>query len=349
MKEKIKVLLSLSFVLNPAVFYLFLYVNQEHIRGAGAFFIVLFLSTLFFCIFFAWIFDEVNERFRRISSRKWYDYARAESWSDVVRIITTDPLSECRRDYFSYREIRGCYPNIVFFEKDCGVCWFHYVAMAVVMVFLLVAIDGIVYSIVRGGEVTRKDSMLGLFVTASTGVVIFIYNIKLKSRAENRIVWIKELRDEISRFFGVLGLDSEGNNVYEKSIAQKDLEIIMSRQYTYSRNKRRFGAKITDIVGSRFQLMSKLELMLNPSEKVHRALLALMRLCTKVYTINLDRVVLNELGLLVCEEDGHLLVYFYNKDIMSWREISDDDLISMVFRLSQYIMKTEWEQVKFIR
>lgn len=252
--------------------------------------------------------------------------------------------------------MENVWPNIFFFKEESPHAFIKkmtvFVGLTVFVICGAFIADGIVLKVIIQNDVARKDSLFGLLFTAIASVVVFNYNIRIKSRTENRMRWIGELRSEISRILGSMGAKNNNNKIKINTIAQGNSEYFVSRQYRF-RNAKKIkpcAIEVTETVSSRFELMARLELLLNSSEKDHRALVALMRLCLDTYWLSVDRAVLWELGFRIKEYgNGKVERKFYDDKCKYPRRIDDNELISMVFRLSQFVLKREWEQVKSVK
>lgn len=196
-----------------------------------------------------------------------------------------------------------------------------------------------------------------LFITVVTQVY-------LKTRAEEKLRWLKTLEVELNRYFAFLTSEREGNFMSEKYEET-------TRCDPYSVEKKTYYV-------SRFKLTSKLELLLDPSKKEHRALVALMHHVIGVNQIQMDHVILKKLGFIRRNIEGtyksdldifdHEASCRNKKEIMTryvheyrisraskpplneteWLTADKYDLISMIFRLAQFIMGREKYNARLI-
>lgn len=140
---------------------------------------------------------------------------------------------------------------------------------------------------------------LGIFLTL-LGV---IYTGRVNTRSANRQAWISDLRNELAAIVEALPRHEPGENMASAR-----------------RAARRSRAKV--------------ELLLNPRERDHRALVAMIRHFFGYENIEIDRKVRQELGI----EDGELACQNIRKERKS-----------QLIRLINAVLKREWEQVKLVR
>ncbi len=142
------------------------------------------------------------------------------------------------------------------------------------------------------------------FITVIGAATRVTYDWRLKTRSENRQKWINEVRECLS--FIIAGMPSGGDD----SVTRKQKADVYAYQH------------------------AKLELLLNPSEKDHRALMALIR-----HIFGYDDV-------CVDNEPRKAL------DLMALNPKTPEDfrnLKSQIIRLSNAVLKREWERVKYIQ
>ena len=183
-------------------------------------------------------------------------------------------------------------------------------------------------------------------IVGIAAVISFYHRSRLQTHVKNRMDWINNIRDELSQFFEYIDKKIHG----------------AGRQ-----------------AGTKFRITSRIELFLNPSEKDHRALLTLMRLLDHPASVAVDCEVLERLCIFEITSDccrdtlmnpeRHIYVYcpvcysrlkrFFKitpvetsgancNSMIPGEEFNEQDLISMVFRLAQAILKREWERVKSV-
>jgi hypothetical protein len=155
----------------------------------------------------------------------------------------------------------------------------------------------------------NKDKMpgslflLGFGTLAATLVGIF-YQWRIKARSENRQNWIKDIREVFGFLITNLPVPNDSYATREK----KRLKYLSHH--------------------------ARLELLLNPSEKVHRALMALLRHAYDFQNVPIDKIPREKLALAeVDPQDGD-----------NFKELK-----SGIIRLANVALKREWEQVKHAR
>ena len=167
----------------------------------------------------------------------------------------------------------------------------------------------ILFLIVKYGEKLHPQDIqqigmgiggVGVFL----GFIGVIYTGRIAVRSVNRQSWINNLRDILSDLI---------HNI-PSSVADKG---------TLSRAKQYAGP-----------LIFKVELLLNPSEPDHRALIALVRHFYRIPDIGIDETARKKLGLS-------------NEELLNKEKF--DHQKSRLIRLSNAILKREWEQVKHVR
>lgn len=152
---------------------------------------------------------------------------------------------------------------------------------------------------------------LGL-VTVMVSVVAIFYNVRLKARAQNRQEWINSLRTEI----GALISESPPQH----ATGHKDNNTTLSTE----------------------KHLRMLELYLNPSEFVHRALLTLLRFMYGYFDREVDVEIREALSIEVPQCSGQANSVALG--VEQWREWR----IKAV-RLANVLLKREWEQVKHVK
>jgi len=130
------------------------------------------------------------------------------------------------------------------------------------------------------------------------------YEWRLRARSENRQKWINEIREALSSLIANIPASSDDHARREQKVK------------TY------------------LEVHGKLELLMNPSEKDHRALMALIRHIYGYDNVPIDDVPRSELGIAGLSME-------HRADRIA--------LKSHVIRLSNVVLKREWERVKRIQ
>ena len=185
-----------------------------------------------------------------------------------------------------------------------------FVSATCVLVFLvgvlLICDFGLLRTVAKGGSGFGVPAALAAL--GGTAVAVF-YNVRLTARANNRQVWINSVRRHMHVLIANCPSSQE---VDHKQAIENERELTM------------------------------LELMLNPGERVHRSLMAILRLMHRPHDPPLDAEALCELDLM--NSPGRLA--------QDKRENNNEylgDLKVKATRLEIVLLKREWEQVKHVR
>lgn len=148
-------------------------------------------------------------------------------------------------------------------------------------------------------------------ITLLVTVIVGFKSLQSKVRSENRQKWIDDLRNTVSEAIAFL--------------------------FYYRRHEEGRGREPTDEALYRFdQQLIKLELLMNPSEKDHRVLGWMLRKCYRDgESIEPDKIFLS------VEKMNFVADLNRKKDF--------ELLISYIIRLSNAILKREWERVKYLK
>ena len=148
----------------------------------------------------------------------------------------------------------------------------------------------------------------GLAALAGTAIAVF-YNVRLTARANNRQLWINSVREHLGALIGNVapqsGIDGEHPKKWETELTM-------------------------------------LELLLNPSERVHRGVVAIVRLMHGIHDHPTDRKVFVELGLATAP----------GQQVPGDRKVAQKyrrKLKIKATRLANVLLRREWDQVKHAR
>ena len=248
----------------------------------------------------------LNYRF----SRSWYNLASdgtlgEMTWSQVKLMMDFDPLKE---NALPKRKI-GVW-LLVYFLWD--------VAIAIIGIVILVLLAKATFNICCGIEsIPLGQSLLHLVVSAGLPALIvsiaaLVFQIRLQARSKNRQDWINSIRKEISALIANFpGPSASREDI--KGAAKKALPRIV-----------------------------RLELYLNPSEKVHRGFLEVVRFIYGFGEQSKDFNVRSQLDIP-------------SNRIVSSESVDSTTTIDMELwslkatRLANILLKREWEQVKHVR
>ena len=149
--------------------------------------------------------------------------------------------------------------------------------------------------------------ILGGGLSVAVGIFTIFYHGRLKARSENRQAWINSIRKEICTL--IVNFPS-----YDAGRSR-----INSANYKYR------------------YCLSRLELFLNPHERVHRGFMAIVRLMYCADDDYFDKKVLSQLG-----NNNKLLSR--PETYVEWKKLR-----SYAIRLATVLLKREWEQVKHVK
>ena len=240
------------------------------------------------------------QRYKRVYQTKWYDLSKKGpneemEWYQIRQLMERVPT----RDQYSYR----------FPLKYILIDIFGFIVLIDIFGFIvpvLILID----SSFQNWD--AKDSVAVGVLTLVVSVATIFYNVRLKSRAENRQAWINSIRTEISALIAAFPPPQASDYMINTAF----LEIQ--------------------------QNLTKLELYLNPSERVHRGLMAVIRFMYGFEGIDVDKEASDELRLPreQCPWRSQNTASARN-EWLKWKTKS--------IRLANVLLKREWEQVKHIK
>lgn len=150
---------------------------------------------------------------------------------------------------------------------------------------------------------------LGLLAALGGTAVGVLYNVRLTARSNNRQAWINTVREQLGNVIGNCGLQGRAD-----------------------------GEQVKDWDRS----LALLELLINPSERVHRSVIAVVRLMRGIHDHPADRKVLQHLCLPV--SPGHQRPSSREADRKCRSELKD-----RARRLANVLLRREWERVKHAR
>lgn len=151
-------------------------------------------------------------------------------------------------------------------------------------------------------------------VTIAVTLIIALRQLQAKVRSENRQKWIDDVRNTLAKTISEIP-----DAIYESSRPSPDTDL-SSTEFGYTK----------DVQASRI----KLELLMNPSEIDHRTLGWLLRRAYGIREVKPDKK--------IPTDDFFANINKLDRDERSER----NELISYIIRLSNAILKREWERVK---
>ena len=250
------------------------------------------LGSLVFCV------SLFRKRLARVYLTRWYDLSKRGpnqemDWSQIRDIMNNDALEKmpiAKRLRLSKRYLLWDIIGL----PIIGLIFYS------ILVLLLNH---------KGIEVEHGVA-IGI-VTILVSIATIFYNVRLKSRSQNRQEWINALRKEIGALILVPPRDRAKNQ--------------------------KAGDDIRDI-GKHFAM---LELYLNPSERVHRAFMTVLRLMYGQVDQEMDACVNKRLGIDDSVCPGATKDVEQEQQWTKWR--------AKAVRLANVLLKREWEQVKHVK
>lgn len=268
-------------------------------------------------------------RYERVHGCHWYDQSdrgpnEEMNWCQIQSLMDDDPLN-CHK---TSKNLCRYFCKLFLFDSFCLFSLLLIVFGSLIFIFYWTLSDDVfcwpVLNECFHSKKTSQPGNLDLAVAIVTGAATLIgtlitvfYHIRLQARSKNRQNWINSIREEMT----VLMTKFPTWDASES-------EIEIAQQET--------RANIT-----------RLSLSLNPSERVHRGFLAIVRYMYRIDGLKEDETPRKKLGLpesplneqqINCEP----------QDICIQQEAwSTWNLKTM--RLANILLKREWEQVKFVK
>lgn len=231
---------------------------------------------------------------RRAYRTHWYDTSH-EGWLGEISWLEVSQTLAVRDPLDYKQEWRLGWPKQVL--RDIAIAAF-FVAIWIlgihVLHFIIQDIEGRI----------KAASIVTGIASGVFALVKLFYDQRLKARSQNRQNWINQLRDTTAELIQNLPVPGDQPEVRR----QKDDEY--------------------------FRLHGKLELLINPHEKDHRALMAMFRHAYGYPGVSIDSIPGEHLNLLAL-------------DPRKYDQFGA--LKSQIVRLSNVMLKREWERVKYIQ
>ncbi|MCY4129016.1 MAG: hypothetical protein OXG15_07215 [Gammaproteobacteria bacterium] len=237
-----------------------------------------------------------RQRRKRVYKKSWYDLSEEGpneemKWCQIRQLMESDPLKHQEDSRWPKR----------FLVTD--------IAIAILFItFFLTSL--LLMQDYQNRDANAVGTYVGLSGALIAGLTIW-YNVRLKSRSENRQIWINSIREEISDLIATI----PPPQAYSREI---DAAILKARPH-----------------------FTRLELLLNPNERVHRALLTVLRFLYGMDDAKLDEMASCKLGIHGNRCEWRALDPKIATDsYLKWR--------SNAMRLANVLLKREWEQVKHV-
>lgn len=252
------------------------------------------------------------QRAKRIYIKTWYDLSckgpnEEMEWHDIRKLIARDPLD-------------NVLPTCKF--RKCSAKYWCLDILILVLSLAVISLTGILSikccfdpSCALSSESSIRDmswAILFAIPTVAISIIGLFYQIRLRARSANRQEWINSIRKDIGLL--LQSLPPPNSSV-------RNVEWTASKVLTH---------------------YTRLELYLNPSERVHRAFLAIILLMYGASSSSSDEEVRKELRLPNARFDHNNLDEMCNA--RDWCELR-----MKAVRLANVLLKREWEQVKFVK
>lgn len=234
------------------------------------------------------------------------------SWKDVSEIIEKEQLQKSRIPYRVTIFIAIFIFDIIMIILFTTI--FIYIALILNFFNLLISI--LIW--------INIDTTMGTFILATFLTLVGIYyQIQAQVRSKNRQKWINKVRNNLAIIINYIGEKNQYLQQVEPRLYRIDITTIKpipgnnikSIPYLYPE------ANLARL---------NLELLINPSEKDHRTLSTLLRRACGIDEIEIDKIVIEHIPNLAKRDDYK-------------------SLITQIIRLSNAMLKREWELVKYGR
>ncbi len=253
--------------------------------------VILLSSVLSLLLVLGW------RRIKRVYRKSWYDLSdegpnEEMKWCQIRQLMKSDPMKA---------EERWRWPKWPFLFTDISIA-----------TALIVALVGGFKLLCDYPNWDAKNGVVSVALATIVGAITIFYNVRLKSRAENRQEWIHSIRAEIGYLLATIP---------PPQASSRDIDAAI------------FKAR------PRF---ARLELHLNPHERVHRALMAVLRFLHGVDDRQVDETAKRKLHISGNRRAWRSLDPMTAGDLwLTWR--------SKAMRLANVLLKREWEQVKHVK
>ena len=250
------------------------------------------------------------QRYKHVYRTKWYDLSKKGpneemEWYQIRRLMEIDPR----------RYKCSCRMRSMFLSHGI-----KYILIDILGIIVLTLIFCGSFRLICDFQNWDDNDGVAIGVLALVvSVATIFYNIRLKSRTENRQAWINSIRTEISALIAAFPPPQASDRMIDAAF----LEIQ--------------------------QNLTKLELYLNPSERVHRGFMAVVRFMYGFEGIDVDEEAGKQLRIPKTRRPRR------NQDTESARQDTESARVEWLkwktksIRLANVLLKREWEQVKHIK
>lgn len=248
-------------------------------------------------------------RYCRVYRTKWYDLSekgpnKEMKWQQIQQLMTWDPMEDLE-------QLKKRAPEEIKLRRFPRQQLLIDLASLIFIVIAIVLISSFIRNFqlwLSHPKVVPVSGMLAFLAS----VITISFQIRLKARAENRQAWIKSIRAEISALV---------SNFPPPWASKRMIDSAFQKAQPH---------------------FAELELYLNPSERIHRALMAVLRFMYSYEPVDVDREVREKLGIPTLRCPWKYKNTGYARwQWLKWR--------SVAIRLANVLLKREWEQVKYIK
>lgn len=265
------------------------------------------------------------ERLRHIYTASWFRpdekaLTHDPTWMDVAKIATSDPLSDKCEVKFRGVDFPTC-------ARDLAIVFF---LLALFSTIVLALTSGAAAKILENLS-TEKLTVIGVLIGVAISLYIAMRQLKAKVRSENRQKWIDQVRRQLSLVLYYIpdhDADEDGIEDSRKKAEHSRLEL---------------------------------ELLMNPAERDHRALGYLLRRAFQHQKFDVDKEIKKainytiEITEITNMDTKHALkglkfflkLYPKKSSKQALSKKQHDRMIGYIVRLSNAVLKREWERVKY--
>lgn len=262
-----------------------------------------------------WLLGLIKDRYQTYSRYSWYTRPSGKpnstmEWNDIRELIDIDPPKNT-----SQRRNRPWLCIIADLFRLVSVVLIVLGSLSIIFCWTIVEFWICTYTF--SGPCAQADACVtcpllnrseligfsGTVGAAAIGAVIAaFYQIRLKARAQNRADWIHSVRQELTFLLSNIPACDTGTIGYMKARHQTKENMV------------------------------RLELLLNPDERVHRSCLAVIRFMYRIDGVTADEEARENLGMTTSP---------YRSSLEGWNHWN-----AKAVKLAQILLKREWEQVK---
>ena len=268
-------------------------------------------------------------RYKRVYRCHWYDRSdkgpnEEMEWCQIRSMIKKDSF----KFHKTSKKLCRCPCKLFLFDSFRLISLLFIVFGSLILIFYWTLSDGVfcwpVSTECFHSEAINNSSNLDLAVAIVAGATTLIgtlitvfYHIRLQARSKNRQNWINSIREEMT--------------------------VLMTKFPTWDASE----SEIEKAQQETRANITRLSLSLNPSERVHRGFLAIVRYMYRIDGLKEDEMPRTKLGLpesplneqqINCEPQN---ICIQQEAWSTW------NLKTM--RLANILLKREWEQVKYVK